>query len=71
METVGQHMDQVLDSPKLSASGENLVLWLNNQIIGHDTDYITAIQNLPREIKTQGSQWLLNIETTLLDLLTV
>jgi len=71
METVGQHIDQVLDSPKLSASGEKLVLWLNNEITRHDIDYITAIQSLPREIKTQGSHWLLNIETTLLDLLTV
>jgi UDP-N-acetylglucosamine/UDP-N-acetylgalactosamine diphosphorylase len=71
METVGQYIDQVLDSPKLSASGETLVSWLNNQITQHDTDYITAIQSLPREIKTQGSHWLLNIETTLLDLLTV
>jgi UDP-N-acetylglucosamine/UDP-N-acetylgalactosamine diphosphorylase len=71
MEIVGQHMDQVLDSPKLSASGESLVSWLNNPITRHDTDYITAIQSLPREIKIQGSHWLLNIETTLLDLLTV
>ncbi|MCF8086847.1 MAG: protein GlmU, partial [Desulfotignum sp.] len=65
------HINPVLDSPKLSASGENLVLWLNNEITRHDIDYITAIQNLPREIKTQGSQWLLNLETILLDLLTV
>ena len=71
METVSTHMDQVLDSPELSASGEKLILWLSKWITHHDIDYITAIQSLPREIKTQGSHWLLNIETTLLDLLTV
>ncbi len=71
MEIVGQHMDQVLDSPELSPSGKNLVLWLNNRVKRHDNDYITAIQSLPREMKIQGSQWLLDIETTVLDLLTV
>lgn len=71
METVSTQMDQVLDSPELSVSGEKLVLWLNKWTNQPDIDYITAIQSLPREIKTQGSHWLLNIETTLLDLLTV
>ncbi len=71
MEMVGKHMDQVLDSPELPASGEILVTWLNNQVNRHDIDYIPAIQSLPRDIKTQTSQWLLNIETAVLDLLTV
>ncbi|MDT8380046.1 MAG: protein GlmU [Desulfotignum sp.] len=71
MERAVKQMDQSLASPGLSVSGEHLVLWLKKTAPRHDTDYITAIRHLPPELKIMGSGWLLEIETALLDRLTV
>ncbi|MDZ7665206.1 MAG: protein GlmU [Desulfotignum sp.] len=71
MEMVGPQMDQALTSPDLSAKAEHLVLWLTERATQHELDYITAIQQLPSDLKTLGSAWLLGIETSLLDRLTV
>ena len=71
MEMVGPQMDQVLTLPALSASAEHLILWLDKRASQYDKEYITAIQQLPSDLKTLGSGWLLEIETSLLDRLTV
>ncbi len=71
MEKAGPEMDQALAEPHLPASGEQLVSWLNDQALQDGRDYITAVQQLPSQLKTVGSGWLLKIETSLMDRLTV
>ncbi len=63
--------DQFLAEPQVPASGERLVSCLNEQALRHGCDYVTAIQQLPSELKATGSDWLLKIETSLTDRLTV
>jgi UDP-N-acetylglucosamine/UDP-N-acetylgalactosamine diphosphorylase len=71
LDRVGLQFDQFLAEPQVPASGERLVSCLNEQALRHGCDYVTAIQQLPSELKATGSDWLLNIETSLSDRLTV
>jgi UDP-N-acetylglucosamine/UDP-N-acetylgalactosamine diphosphorylase len=71
LDRVGLQFDQFLAEPQVPASGERLVSCLNEQALRHGCDYVTAIQQLPSELKATGSDWLLNIETSLTDRLTV
>ncbi|MEX1299896.1 MAG: protein GlmU [Desulfotignum sp.] len=71
MEIVGRQVDQALAASDLPVSVERLISWLNIQTTQHGSDYISAVQQLPSDLKTLGSAWLLEIETSLMDRLTV
>jgi UDP-N-acetylglucosamine/UDP-N-acetylgalactosamine diphosphorylase len=71
MALAGRQVDKALAVPALSAGGEQVVSWLSGQAGDHGMDYITAVQQLPPDLKALGSGWLLEIETALTDRLTV
>jgi UDP-N-acetylglucosamine/UDP-N-acetylgalactosamine diphosphorylase len=71
MEMVISQMDQTLAVSDLPVSVERLISWLNLQAVQHGSDYISAVQQLPSDLKTLGSEWLLEIETSLIDRMTV
>jgi UDP-N-acetylglucosamine/UDP-N-acetylgalactosamine diphosphorylase len=71
MDVVDKQVMQALAAPDLPASGERLISWLDEQAKTCDSDYITAVQQMPSALKTLGSNWLLAIEMFLVNRLTV
>jgi UDP-N-acetylglucosamine/UDP-N-acetylgalactosamine diphosphorylase len=71
MEGVDRQISQALAVPDLPASGERLISWFDEQAKLHGSDYITAVQQMPSVLKPLGSNWLLKIETSLVDCLAV
>ena len=71
MEVVDKQVMQALAAPNLPASVERLISWLDEQAKVCSSDYITAVQQMPSALKTLGSDWLLEIETSLVNRLTV
>ena len=71
MEGVDPQIMQALAAPQLPASGERLTSWLDEQAKTCGCDYITAVQQMPPAQKALGSNWLLAIETSLVNRLTV
>ncbi len=71
MDVVDSQIMQALAAPDLPASGERLISWLDEQAKTCGSDYITAVQQMPPGLKALGSNWLLAIETSLVNRLTV
>jgi hypothetical protein len=66
METAVRHVDRALAAgTSLSMAGNEFVSRVAARVDEKEKDYIATIQGLSRELKSLGSGWLFDIETTL------
>lgn len=71
MHTAKKYFDKDPGRDIMTPNGQKFAARMTDLTVNNNTDYIACIQGLSPEHKSMGSQWLLNIETSMSDQLQI